>query len=151
MNFALSEEQRMIVETTRAFVENELYPHESEIERTGELRPELRHELKDKAVAAGLYAANMPAEVGGAGLDTVSWVLYEKELGKANYALQLRRAALEHPDGLCRRAAPALSPALRQRREIRLPRHDRAGDRFRHPQHEDIGGARRLRFCHKRR
>jgi acyl-CoA dehydrogenase len=87
MNFALSEEQRMIVETTRAFVENELYPHESEIERTGELRPELRHELKDKAVAAGLYAANMPAEVGGAGLDTVSWVLYEKELGKANYAL----------------------------------------------------------------
>ena len=87
MNFAMSEEQRMIVETTRAFVENELYPHESEIERTGELRPELRHELKDKAVAAGLYAANMPAEVGGAGLDTVSWVLYEKELGKANYAL----------------------------------------------------------------
>jgi acyl-CoA dehydrogenase len=87
MNFALSEEQRMIVETTRAFVENELYPHEREVERTGELRPELRQELKDKAVAAGLYAANMPAEVGGAGLDAVSWVLYEKELGKANYAL----------------------------------------------------------------
>ena len=29
----------------------------------------------------------MPEEVGGAGLDTVTWVLYEKELGKANYAL----------------------------------------------------------------
>ena len=87
MNFALTEEQRMIVETTRAFVENELYPHEAEVERTGELRPELRQELKDKAIAAGLYAANMPAEVGGAGLDTVSWVLYEKELGKANFAL----------------------------------------------------------------
>jgi acyl-CoA dehydrogenase len=87
MNFAPTEEQRMIVETTRAFVENELYPHESEVERTGELRPELREELKVKAVGAGLYAANMPAEVGGAGLDTVSWVLYEKELGKANYAL----------------------------------------------------------------
>ena len=87
MNFALTEEQRMIVETTRAFVENELYPHEAEVERTGELRPELRQELKDKAIAAGLYAANMPAEVGGAGLDTVSWVRYEKELGKANFAL----------------------------------------------------------------
>ena len=35
----------------------------------------------------GLYAANMPAEVGGAGLDTVAWVLYEKELGRTNYAL----------------------------------------------------------------
>ena len=87
MDFALTEEQRMIVETTRSFVENELYPHENEVERTGELRPELREELKRKAIDAGLYAANMPAEVGGAGLDTVSWVLYEKELGKANFAL----------------------------------------------------------------
>ena len=29
----------------------------------------------------------MPEEVGGAGLDTVTWVLFEKELGRANYAL----------------------------------------------------------------
>jgi acyl-CoA dehydrogenase len=87
MNFAMTEEQRMIVDTTRAFVENELYPHEMEVERSGELRDDLREALKKKAIEAGLYAANMPAEVGGAGLDTVTWVLYEKELGKANYAL----------------------------------------------------------------
>ena len=87
MDFGLSEEQRLIVETTRAFVENELYPHEAEVERTGVLRPELIAELKAKAIEAGLYAANMPAEVGGAGLDTVTWLLYEKELGRANYAL----------------------------------------------------------------
>ena len=87
MNFAMTEEQRMIVDTTRAFVENELYPHEMEVERTGELRDDLRETLKRKAIEAGLYAANMPAEVGGAGLDTVTWILYEKELGKANYAL----------------------------------------------------------------
>jgi len=43
--------------------------------------------LRAKAIAAGLFAANMPTEVGGAGLDTVSWILYEKELGRANYAL----------------------------------------------------------------
>ena len=54
---------------------------------TGELRRELIDELKAKAIEAGLYAANMPADVGGAGLDTVSWLLYEKELGRANYAL----------------------------------------------------------------
>ncbi|MEM7636020.1 MAG: acyl-CoA dehydrogenase family protein [Pseudomonadota bacterium] len=87
MDFNLTEEQRMIVDTTRAFVENELYPHEAEVERTGELRRELYEELKAKAIEAGLYAANMPEEVGGAGLDTQSWVLYEKELGRANYAL----------------------------------------------------------------
>ncbi len=87
MDFGLNEEQRMIVETTRNFVETELYPHEQEVERTGILREDLRKELAQKAMAAGLYAANMPVEVGGAGLDTLTWLLYEKELGRANYAL----------------------------------------------------------------
>ena len=80
-------EQRMIVDTTRAFVETELYPHEQSVERTGVLPLELIKEIQAKAIAAGLYAANMPVEVGGAGLDTLSWLLYEKELGRANYAL----------------------------------------------------------------
>ena len=57
------------------------------VERTGNLPLELIREIQKKAMAAGLYAANMPAEVGGAGLDTLSWLLYEKELGRANYAL----------------------------------------------------------------
>ncbi|HMS94236.1 MAG TPA: acyl-CoA dehydrogenase family protein [Tabrizicola sp.] len=87
MDFGLNEEQTMIVETTRAFVEAELYPHELEVERTGHLPVELIREIQKKAIAAGLYAANMPVEVGGAGLDTLSWLLYEKELGRANYAL----------------------------------------------------------------
>ena len=87
MDFQLSQEQRMIIDTTKAFVENELYPHENEIEHTGILRPDLKQELKRKAIEAGLYAANMPEEAGGAGLDTLTWVLYERELGRANYAL----------------------------------------------------------------
>jgi acyl-CoA dehydrogenase len=87
MDFGLTDEQRSIVEVTRTFVEKELYPHEEEVERTGVLRPELVAQIRAKALAAGLYAANMPEEVGGAGLDTVTWVLYEKELGRANYAL----------------------------------------------------------------
>ena len=41
MNFILSEEQQMIIATTKAFVENELYPYEAEVEETGVLRPEL--------------------------------------------------------------------------------------------------------------
>jgi len=87
MDFGLSEEQVMIVDATRAFVEAELYPHEAMVERTGHLPVELIREIQKKAMAAGLYAANMPVEVGGAGLDTLSWLLYEKELGRANYAL----------------------------------------------------------------
>ncbi|HRW13977.1 MAG: acyl-CoA dehydrogenase family protein [Rhodobacteraceae bacterium] len=87
MDFALSDEQRMIVETTRAFVEAELYPREAEVERTGHLRPEVIEEVKAGAIEAGLYAANIPEEHGGAGLDTLTWLLYERELGRANYAL----------------------------------------------------------------
>jgi acyl-CoA dehydrogenase len=87
MDFALTEEQQMIVKSTRDFVEHELYPHEQEIERSGELRPELLLDLKAKAIDAGLYAANMPVDVGGAGLDAVTWVLYEKELGRTSYVL----------------------------------------------------------------
>jgi acyl-CoA dehydrogenase len=88
MDFALTEEQQLIVKTTRDFVRQELVPHEREVEDSGELREELWRPLKAQAIAAGLYAANMPSEVGGAGLDTVSWVLYEKELGYTSYALQ---------------------------------------------------------------
>jgi acyl-CoA dehydrogenase len=87
MDFSLTEEQRSIVAVTRAFVERELYPHEQEVERTGVLRPDVAEQIRDKALQAGLYAANMPEEVGGAGLDSVTQVLFEKELGKASYAL----------------------------------------------------------------
>ncbi|MBT5203837.1 MAG: acyl-CoA dehydrogenase [Gammaproteobacteria bacterium] len=87
MQFGLTEEQQMIVDMTKKFVEQELYPHEAEVERRGVLPPEIIKDVQAKAQAAGLYAANIPAEFGGAGLDTVSWLLYERELGRANYAL----------------------------------------------------------------
>ena len=87
MDFAQTEEQQLIIQTTREFVRNELVPHEREVEDTGELRHELWQELRAKAIDAGLYAANMPVEVGGAGLDNVSWMLYEKELGYTSYVL----------------------------------------------------------------
>lgn len=87
MQFSLTEEQQLIVKSTRDFVQRELLPHEQEVEDTGHLREELLRELKAKAIDAGLYAANMPAEVGGAGLDPVTWVLYEKELGRTSYVL----------------------------------------------------------------
>jgi acyl-CoA dehydrogenase len=87
MDFALTEEQQLIIKTTRDFVRQELVPHEREVEDSGVLREELRQRLKAKAIDAGLYAANMPTSVGGAGLDTVSWILYEKELGYTSYIL----------------------------------------------------------------
>ena len=140
MDFNLTEEQQMIVKTTRDFVVNELYPHEAEIEETGVLRPELRDEIKAKAIEAGLYAANMPAEVGGAGLDTLTWVLYEKELGRANYALHWTCVA--RPSNILmacegEQREKYLFPSVRGEKS-RLPRHDRARRRLRRARHEDL-------------
>jgi acyl-CoA dehydrogenase len=88
-----SDEQRAVMETTRAFVHRELVPHEDEVERTGRLDPGLVKELRGRAIKAGLYAANMPEDVGGAGLDTLTWMLMERELGHTGYALQMLAVA----------------------------------------------------------
>jgi acyl-CoA dehydrogenase len=88
MDFALSEEHQMIVESARAFVEAELYPHEEEVERTNHIAPELLEQITQKALAMGFYAANMPEELGGGGLDAVSLCLLERELGRASFGLQ---------------------------------------------------------------
>ena len=87
MEFGLTPEQQMLVESLRAFVERELIPHEDLVERTDNLPPELAAEIRRKAIAAGFYAANMPEELGGGGLDNVSIALLERELGRAGYAL----------------------------------------------------------------
>jgi acyl-CoA dehydrogenase len=89
VDFELTAEQRLIVETVRDFAEQELYPHEDEVERLDDVPEELARSIRGKAIASGLYAANMPAELGGGGLDPLSVVLVERELGRASYALQM--------------------------------------------------------------
>ena len=89
MDFSLSSEQQMLVETVRKFVEAELYPHEVLVERTDDIPAELAAEIRAKALALGLYAVNMPAELGGGGLGTFDTTLMERELGRASYGLQM--------------------------------------------------------------
>jgi acyl-CoA dehydrogenase len=88
MDFGLDDEQRAIVDTVRTFVQRELYPHEDEVDRLGDVPAELVTHIRKRAIEAGLHAANMPEQIGGGGLDAVSMTLVERELGKASYALQ---------------------------------------------------------------
>lgn len=88
MHFELSDEQQMIVETTRSFTEKELFPYEDQVEKSGQVPPDLVQQIKDRSIAAGLYAANMPAELGGGGLDSFDVTLVDREFGAASYALQ---------------------------------------------------------------
>jgi len=93
VDLELTAEQRAVVETTRTFVERELVPHEDEVEHSGVLDPGLLRKLRDTAIRAGLYAANMPEDIGGGGLDTLTWMLMERELGHSGYALQMLAVA----------------------------------------------------------
>ena len=87
MDFSISDSQQMVVDTVRAFVERELVPHEDEVERTGQVRPELVDQIRGKAIDAGLYAANMPVELGGGGLDDLTLAMAERAFGWTAYAL----------------------------------------------------------------
>jgi acyl-CoA dehydrogenase len=88
MEFSLSSEQKMLIGSARAFAENELYPHEEEVEQSDSVSPELAQKIRERAIEMGFYAANMPEDLGGGGLDCVSLSLVERELGRANFALQ---------------------------------------------------------------
>jgi acyl-CoA dehydrogenase len=87
MNFGLTDEQQMIVDTVRDFVEREIYPHEVDVERTGQVPPEVAAEIKRKTLELGFYACNFPEEVGGAGLSHLEFALVERELGRGSMAL----------------------------------------------------------------
>jgi acyl-CoA dehydrogenase len=87
MNFGLTPEQEMVVSTVRNFVETELYPLEPEVERLNDVPEEMAREIQRKVIALGFYAPNMPAELGGGGLDSLTFTLLERELGRASLAL----------------------------------------------------------------
>ena len=87
MHFGLSQEQEMIVDSVRSFVENEIYPHEELVENTGEVPKEIALAIKQKTIDLGFYACNFPQEVGGAGLNHLDFALVERELGRGSMAL----------------------------------------------------------------
>ncbi len=87
MEFGLSQEQEMIVSTVRGFVENEIFPYEEEVERSGEVSPDLADAIRRKTIEMGFYACNFPEEVGGAGLSHLDFTLVERELGRGSMAL----------------------------------------------------------------
>ena len=87
MDFALTDEQRLVVDTVRAFVETEIYPHEDEVDRLGQVPAGLGQHIQRKVLELGFYAPNLPESVGGGGLDALTFTLLERELGRASMAL----------------------------------------------------------------
>ncbi len=87
MDIELTDEQRMLVQSLRAFVAEEIAPHEMAADRAGVVAPAVAERITARALQMGFFAANLPESVGGGGLDYRTLALFERELGKTSYAL----------------------------------------------------------------
>lgn len=78
MDFELNEEQRDFQRTMREFVDKEIKPVASEMERSGEYPTEIVDKLKDM----GLFGMTIPEEYGGLDLDAVSFAIVFEEIAR---------------------------------------------------------------------
>src|SRR5262245_52754554 len=78
MDFELTEEQRMVQEVTRTFAERQLKPVASRLDHDGIYPAELVKELG----RLGLMGVIVPQELGGAGMDFISYVIALEEISK---------------------------------------------------------------------
>ena len=90
-DFSPDETTLLLLDTVRGFVRTELFPLEEEVERDGALAPERAAAIFAKSRALGLYAMNMPRELGGGGLSAVQICLVEEQFGHTRDIL-IRRA-----------------------------------------------------------
>jgi len=91
MQFALDDQQRLLVGTIREFVKRELMPLEELVEAQGFLADDIAAEIQQKSRDLGLYAVNIPAEYGGGGLSVLDWMIAEEQFGRTSDIL-IRRA-----------------------------------------------------------
>ena len=85
--YGLSEEDRQIQARARGFAD-ELVPFEEEAERSGgELPADVIAGHAKRARELGLYATNMPKELGGGGCTALQQVLVQEQMGRVTNAL----------------------------------------------------------------
>jgi len=79
MTLDLTDEQRMIQETARAFARKEILPVAAELDESGRYPEELVRRMAE----LGLMGISIPEEYGGAGMDTVSYAIAMEEISRA--------------------------------------------------------------------
>ena len=84
MDFALSDELRMLKDGARRFVQQELMPHESAYANEPDIPDELRAQLQARARALGFWAFDLPEAYGGGGVGALGMCVVMEELAKCN-------------------------------------------------------------------
>ncbi len=80
-------ERDLLLATVKNFMEKEIFPHEDLVDRVGDVPKELGRQIEKRSKDVGLFAANLPVDVGGGGLDYRGMALVEREYGKTSHAL----------------------------------------------------------------
>lgn len=91
MDFSLNDEQKMMIDTVRRFIAEELKPLEAGLEENGHLDRTVAQSIHEKSKALGLFALNIPVQFGGGGLSVLDRVLCEEQFGHTSDYL-IRRA-----------------------------------------------------------
>lgn len=84
MNFEFTEEQEMLRNTVRNFVDKEIMPHISEWDRAGKADPKVMNKLAE----LGLMGVCIPEEYGGSGMDYNSLAIVCEELERGDTAFR---------------------------------------------------------------
>jgi alkylation response protein AidB-like acyl-CoA dehydrogenase len=84
MDFALTDEQRLIKDTARAFTDKEIVPRARDNDRNAHFDTELVAKLAEQ----GYLGAIVPEEYGGAGLDYLSYGLVVEEIGRGDSSMR---------------------------------------------------------------
>lgn len=91
MDFEISHEQRMLVDTVCGFIKDELAPLEQKVEDEGVLDDATAKAIFEKSTALGLYGMNVPEKFGGGGLSCLDQMMCEEQFGHTTDIL-IRRA-----------------------------------------------------------
>lgn len=78
MEWSFSDEQRLLVKTVRSFVRSEIHPYVLEWERDGKVPDAVYGKMNE----LGIFRAPFPEDLGGMGLDYVSYMLLTEEVAK---------------------------------------------------------------------
>ena len=133
MDFELPEELRMLKETLRRFIDNEVIPIERDAYDGPEMVPAIREKLEDRAKELGIWGVDVPESLGGLGMGLLARTIIWEETGRT-IAFPRRKKWIFGPDvspllaeyANAEQTEKYLKPCIDGYAEARL-RPDRAG------------------------
>jgi acyl-CoA dehydrogenase len=86
MDFEIPENVRLMRDTVRRFVKNDLEPLSQQVDETGTIPEAIVQKMRD----LGLFGLAIPEEYGGMGLSTLGECVLSEEMGRVNAAFRSR-------------------------------------------------------------